>query len=184
VDRKPLRLRYYGDPVLRKKAEPVASITPEIRELIAGLFDTMYRQRGIGLAAPQVGVPKRIFVVDVEGADGERAKLALVNPRLLLWTGSVIAEEGCLSIPGIHADVKRHAEVTFEGLDEKGAPVTVRAEGLLARALQHELDHLDGVLFIDRLSAIRRKLLEPKLARMQAGESEKSAPSASTSPSF
>ena len=184
MDKKPLRLRYYGDPVLRKKAEPVSSVTPEIRELIAALFDTMYRERGIGLAAPQVGVSQRIFVVDVEREAGERLKLALVNPTLVLHAGVVIAEEGCLSIPGIHADVKRHAEVTFEGLDENGARVTVRAEGLLARALQHELDHLDGVLFIDRLSAIRRKLLEPKLARMQAGESEKPAPSASASPSF
>jgi len=184
VDRKLLRLRYYGDPVLRKKAEAVASVTPEIRELIAGLFDTMYRERGIGLAAPQVGVSQRVFVVDVEGEEGERVKLALVNPQLKLAAGSMVGEEGCLSIPGIHADVKRHAQVTYEGLDQKGAPVTVRAEGLLARALQHELDHLDGILFIDRLSAIRRKLLEPKLARMQAGESEKSAPSASTSPSF
>ncbi len=171
MDREPLRLRYYGEPVLRKKADPVASVTSEIRELIAGLFDTMYRERGIGLAAPQVGVSQRVFVVDVEGEEGERVK-------------SVVGEEGCLSIPGIHADVKRHAQVTFEGMDEKGASITVRAEGLLARALQHELDHLDGVLFIDRLSAIRRKLLEPKLARMQAGESEKSAPSASASPSF
>ena len=184
MDKKPLRLRYYGDPVLRKKAEPVASVTPEIRELIAGLFDIMYLARGIGLAAPQVGVSQRIFVVDVEGEEGERVKLALVNPKLKLAAGSMVGEEGCLSIPGIHADVKRHAQVTFEGLDPNGAPVTVRAEGLLARALQHELDHLDGVLFIDRLSAIRRKLLEPKLARMQAGESEKSAPSPSASPSF
>ncbi len=184
MDKMPLRLRYYGDPVLRKKAEPVASVSPETRELIAGLFDTMYRERGIGLAAPQVGISQRIFVVDVEGEGGTRAKLALVNPTLALSSGSVVGEEGCLSIPGVHADVKRHAEVTFEGLDESGARVTVRAEGLLARALQHELDHLDGVLFIDRLSAIRRKLLEPKLARMQIGEAEKSASSASASPSF
>jgi len=184
VPRKPLPLRYYGDPVLRKKAEPVAAVDPGIRDLIADLFETMYRERGIGLAAPQVGISKRVFVVDVEGEEGERAKLALVNPRMARSTGSVVAEEGCLSIPGIHEDVKRHAEVTFEALDEKGAPLTVRAEGLLARALQHELDHLDGVLFIDRLSAIRRKLLEPKLARMQADDSERSAPDASASPSF
>ncbi len=184
MDRKPLRLRYYGDPVLRKKAEPVASVTPEIREVIAGLFETMYRERGIGLAAPQVGLSLRIFVLDVEGEGGERAKVALVNPALARSSGTVVGEEGCLSIPGIHADVKRNAEVTFEGLDETGAPISMRAEGLLARALQHELDHLDGVLFIDRLSAIRRKLLEPKLARMQIGESGKSAQSPSASPSF
>ena len=179
-----LSLRYYGDPVLRKKAEPVAAVDPEIRELIAGLFDTMYRERGIGLAAPQVGVSQRVFVVDVEGDEGERTKLALVNPRIVRSDGSMVGEEGCLSIPGIHADVKRHAEVTFEGLDENGARVQVSATGLLARALQHELDHLDGVLFIDRLSVIRRKLLEPKLQRMQGGEPEPEAQDPSASPSL
>ncbi len=184
MDKKPLTLRYYGDPVLRKKSEPVASVTPEIREVIAGLFDTMYRERGIGLAAPQVGISQRIFVLDVEGEGGQRAKLAFVNPALVRFAGSVVGEEGCLSIPGIHADVKRHADVTFEGQDESGARVTIHAQGLLARALQHELDHLDGVLFVDRLSAIRRKLLEPKLARMQVGDADDSSSSASVSPSF
>jgi peptide deformylase len=184
VDKKRLRLRYYGDPVLRKKAEPVPSVTPEIRELIADMFDCMYRERGIGLAAPQVGAAHRIFVVDVEREGGERAKFALVNPVIRESSGSVVGEEGCLSIPGIHADVRRRAQVVLEGLDERGAPMSVRAEGLLARALQHELDHLDGILFIDRVSAIRRKLLEPKLARMKIDESEKPAPSPSASPSF
>ena len=180
----PLRLRYYGDPILRRKAEPVASVDPGVREVIAAMFDCMYRERGIGLAAPQVGIAKRIFVVDVERESGERTKLALVNPVVAEKAGSVVGEEGCLSIPGIHADVKRHAEVVFEGLDENGATIRVRAEGLLARALQHELDHLDGILFIDRVSAIRRKLLEPKLARMQFDDSRKPAPSTSASPSF
>ena len=187
MDKKPLKalkLRYYGDPVLRKKAEPVASVGPEVRELIAALFDCMYRERGIGLAAPQVGASQRVFVVDVEVEGGERTKLALVNPVIRESSGSVVGEEGCLSIPGIHADVRRHAHVVLEGLDERGEPVSVRADGLLSRALQHELDHLDGILFIDRVSAIRRKLLEPKLARMKIGESEKPAPSPSASPSF
>jgi len=184
VPRSSLPLRYYGDPVLRKKAEPVASVDLEVRALIEGLFDAMYRERGIGLAAPQVGVSQRIFVLDVEGEEGERVKLALVNPRMVLASGSEVGEEGCLSIPGIHADVKRHAEVTFEAWNEKGEPITVRAEGLLARALQHELDHLDGVLFIDRLSAIRRKLLEPKLAKIQGGEDDRRAPDSSVSPSL
>ena len=184
MPREPLPLRYYGDPVLRRRAEPVASVDPGIRALIESLFETMYRERGIGLAAPQVGVSQRVFVVDVEGEGGERAKLALVNPRMVRSSGSMVGEEGCLSIPGIHADVKRHAEVTFEAWDENGARMTVHAEGLLARALQHELDHLDGVLFIDRLSAIRRKLLEPKLARIQGGEPEREAPGPSASPSL
>jgi len=170
--------------VLRQKAQPVASVDSAVRDLIAALFDAMYRERGIGLAAPQVGVSQRVFVVDVEGEGGERAKLALVNPRMARQSGSMVGEEGCLSIPGIHADVRRHAEVTFEALDQNGSPITVHAQGLLARALQHELDHLDGVLFIDRVSAIRRKLLEPKLARMQGGEPEPEAPDASASPSL
>lgn len=181
---KPLQLRYYGDPILRRRAEPVESVGPEVKELIAAMFDCMYRERGIGLAAPQVGVVQRVFVVDVERESGERAKLAIVNPEILEAAGTVVGEEGCLSIPGIHADVKRHAQVLFEGLDENGARIRVRAEGLLGRALQHELDHLDGVLFIDRLSAIRRKLLEPKLARMRFDEAGKPAPSPSASPSF
>lgn len=184
MPRKTLALRYYGDPVLRRKADPVPAVDAAIRELIDSMFDAMYRERGIGLAAPQVGVSQRVFVVDVEGEGGERRKLALVNPRMARVSGSTVAEEGCLSIPGIHADVKRHAEVTFEALDETGAPLTVHASGLLARALQHELDHLDGVLFIDRLSAIRRKLLEPKLARIQGGMTSPEAQDSTASPSL
>jgi len=180
----PLRLRYYGDPVLRQKAAPIPAVTPEIQDLIQGMFECMYRERGIGLAAPQVGVSQRVFVVDVEDESGARTKAALVNPVVVEQSGSIVGEEGCLSIPGIHADVRRSAEVTFHALDERGAPITVSGTGLLARALQHELDHLDGVLFIDRLSAIRRKLLEPKLARMQFGDEKDSAPEPSTSPSF
>ncbi len=184
MDRKELKLRYYGDPILRRKAESVESVTPEVRELVRGLFDCMYRERGIGLAAPQVGIAQRVFVVDVETDAGERAKFAFVNPTIVETKGTVTGEEGCLSIPGIHADVKRSAEVVFEALDENGSRFRLPAGGLLSRALQHELDHLDGVLFIDRLSAIRRKLLEPKLARMRFGEAGSPAASPSASPSF
>ena len=184
MSKAPLKLRYYGDPILRRKAAPVAAISPEIRELVRGMFECMYRERGVGLAAPQVGVSKRIFVVDVEVESGERIKLVLVNPVLAQKAGSIVGEEGCLSIPGIHADVKRHGAVVFEALDEHGAPIVVRGEGLVARALQHELDHLDGILFIDRLSAIRRKLLEPKLARMQFDDEERVAPPAGAAPSL
>ena len=184
MDRKPLQLRYYGDPTLRRKADAVETVDPETRRIIEAMFDCMYRERGIGLAAPQVGIARRIFVVDVEGEGGERTKLALVNPEIKEKRGSVTGEEGCLSIPGIHEDVKRHAEVVFEGLNVRGERVLVPAQGLLARALQHELDHLDGILFIDRLSAIRRKLLEPKLARMQARDDREPEPSPSATPSF
>src|SRR5207247_7851584 len=184
VERTQLQLRYSGDPTLGRKADAVETVDPETRRIIEAMFDCMYRERGIGLAAPQVGIARRIFVVDVEGEGGERTKLALVNPEIKEKRGSVTGEEGCLSIPGIHEDVKRHAEVVFEGLNERGERVLVPAQGLLARALQHELDHLDGILFIDRLSAIRRKLLEPKLARMQARDDREPEPSPSATPSF
>ena len=163
----PYSLRYFGDPVLRKKAVPVKEITPEIRDLAEGMFEVMYTARGIGLAAPQVGASQRVFIVDVEPEEGARVKRVFVNPVLVAKEGSMIGEEGCLSIPGLYADVKRAARVVFEALDETGAPFRIEAEGLLARVLQHELDHLDGVLFIDRLSIIRRKLLEPKLEKIR-----------------
>jgi len=184
VSNAPYTLRYYGDPILRRKAEPIAAVTPEVRELIRGMFECMYREKGIGLAAPQVGVLRRVFVIDVEDEEGARIKRALVNPSIARREGSLVGEEGCLSIPGIRADVKRAAEVLLEGLDEAGAPVRIEARGLLSRALQHELDHLDGVLFIDRLSAIRRKLLEPKLERLRVSEESDPARSPGTLPSL
>ena len=161
--RTPLRLRYYGDPVLRKKAEPMTEFPPELAEFVEGLYECMYREAGIGLAAPQVGALRRVFVLDVAEEGGERVKRAFVNPVLVTKEGSDTAEEGCLSIPGIRADVKRPARIVVEAMDEHGVPFRLAAEGLLARAIQHETDHLDGVLFVDRLSAIHRKLLEGKL---------------------
>jgi peptide deformylase len=169
-----LSLRFYGDPVLRRKAEPVGEVTPESRALIEGMYAIMYAARGIGLAAPQVGVSRRVFILDVPGEEGERVKRAFINPVIKERSGSMVDEEGCLSIPGLYADVKRHARVVFEALDEAGAPFRIEGTGLLARALQHELDHLDGVLFIDRLSLIRRRLLESKLERIRE-ESHSSA---------
>ena len=166
MSREILELRYYGDPVLRRRAEPVESVTPEIRALVEDMFECMYRERGVGLAAPQVGVPLRVFVVDVEGDGGERTKLALINPVMRRKEGSVVAEEGCLSIPGIRADVKRYREVLFEGLGEDGKPMAVPGTGLLARALQHELDHLDGVLFLDRLRGIKRELIVRRIRKL------------------
>jgi peptide deformylase len=184
VSSEPLTLRFYGDPVLRRKADPVAAVTPEIQDLIREMFDCMYRERGIGLAAPQVGASRRVFVVDVEDEEGVRVKRAFVNPAATRREGSMVGEEGCLSIPGIRADVKRAATVAFEALDENGAPFRMEARGILARALQHELDHLDGVLFIDRLSAIRRKLLEPKLERLRVAEAGDAARTPGALPSM
>lgn len=169
-----LPLRYYGDPVLRKKADPAPSVGPDVVSLIESMYDTMYREKGVGLAAPQVGVSTRVFVVDVED-DETRVRRAFVNPVITRREGAVVGEEGCLSIPGFREDVKRAARVTVEALDERGERFALEAEGLVARAIQHEIDHLDGVLFIDRLSPIRRKLLDARLKRFRAPEP--SAPS-------
>ena len=153
--------------MLRRKADAVSSVTDDLRSLIESMFATMYTEEGIGLAAPQVGRSVRVFVVDVEDDDHPRVKQAFVNPTIVERSGEVIGEEGCLSIPGIRADVKRSARVVVEALDADGAPFRLEAEGLLARALQHELDHLDGILFLDRLGPVTRRLLEAKWKRVR-----------------
>jgi peptide deformylase len=178
----PLTLRYYGDPVLRRKAEPVREVTDETRALVEGMFAVMAEARGLGLAGPQVGVGRRVFVLDVEDDEGRRVRRAFINPVMKEKSGSMVGEEGCLSIPGIYADVKRHARVVFEALDETGTPFRIEATGLLARAMQHELDHLDGVLFIDRLSLIRRHLLDSKLERIREESQDPAASPGSGSP--
>jgi peptide deformylase len=158
-----LPVRILGDPILRTRAAPVTAVSDELRALIADMFDTMYAEDGVGLAAPQVGVGQRVIVVDPH--DGTAAPLALVNPQVI-ETGAETerGEEGCLSIPGLRELVERPVTVTVEGLDRDGAPLRIEADGLLARILQHEIDHIDGILFIDRVSPLKRKLL---LARWQ-----------------
>lgn len=147
-----------GDPVLREKAAPVACVTDEIRTLIADMFDTMYAEEGVGLAAPQVGVGQRVIVVDPRDEDIE--PFALVNPEIAeLGEELVRDEEGCLSIPGLKEIVERPATVRVEALNIEGERVSIAADHLLARILQHEVDHLDGILFVDRVSALKRKLL-------------------------
>ncbi|MEK7348794.1 MAG: peptide deformylase [Candidatus Eisenbacteria bacterium] len=169
MSREPLPLRFLGDPVLRRKADAVSAVTPDIRDLIEVLFATMYAEEGVGLAAPQVGRSIRVFVVDVEAEEegGERVKQAFVNPLIRERSGEIVGEEGCLSIPGLRADVKRAARVVVEATDAEGKPFRIEAEGLLARALQHEQDHLDGILFLDRLGPITRRLLEAKWKRVR-----------------
>lgn len=147
-----LDIRVLGDPILRRQTEPVAGIDDGVRALIADMFETMYAAEGIGLAAPQVGRSERVTVVDVEGA-----RYALVNPAIVERGGSERGEEGCLSIPEIYGDVDRASHVVVAALDENGEEVRVEATGLLARCLQHEIDHLDGKLFIDYLSYLKRR---------------------------
>ena len=168
----PLQLRYYGDPVLRKKAEPVAEITDAELQLAEEMLITMYATgNGIGLAAPQVGVLKRFLIVDVgEFDDEEYEPVMLFNPEILDEEGEIVAEEGCLSIPNVTADVKRPEKVVVEGINVARERVRIEAEGLLARALQHEIDHLNGVLFIDKLSGLKRQLLAGKLRQIQLAE--------------
>ena len=168
----PLQLRYYGDPVLRKKAEPVTEITDAELQLAEEMLITMYATgNGIGLAAPQVGVLKRFLIVDVGEVDDEEYEpVMLFNPEILDEEGEIVAEEGCLSIPNVTADVKRPEKVVVEGINIARERVRIEADGLLARALQHELDHLNGVLFIDRLSGLKRQLLAGKLRQIQLAE--------------
>jgi peptide deformylase len=157
-----LKVRKYGDPVLRRRADEVGPVTPEVRQTADDMIETMYDEVGIGLAAPQVGIPLRLMVVT---DDESRAARVLVNPVIVESTGQVTAEEGCLSIPGIFAQVTRAAQVTVTARDLDGQPVTIRAEGLLARVLQHEIDHLDGVLFIDRLDPLTRDRIKRKIKK-------------------
>jgi peptide deformylase len=167
----PIRpVRIYGDPVLREKALEVDGVDDSLRVLIADMRDTMKAYHGVGLAANQLGVLQRVVVVDVPLDEERRAQLALVNPVIVSRTGSESNEEGCLSIPGIFDDVTRALSITVRGLDERGAPLEFEAEGYLARALQHEVDHLDGVLFVDRLSLLKRQFLRRALDALARGE--------------
>ena len=163
-------VRIYGDSVLREKAREVTSVDETVRGLIADMRETMHAYNGVGLAANQVGVSQRILVVDVPLDDETRAAHALINPVIDQRTGADHGEEGCLSIPGIYADVRRSQHIRVRALDENGAPVEFHAEGYLARALQHEVDHLDGVLFVDRLSPLKRQFLRQALESLARGE--------------
>jgi peptide deformylase len=150
-----------GHPALRTRAEPVATFDDELRALVQDMFETMYRAEGIGLAANQVGVLRQVLVVDIQDEqDPPAGRMAIVNPRIVAVTDELErASEGCLSIPGMEETVERPRGVRVEGFDPDGKPVTVEAEALLGRALQHEVDHLEGILFLDRLSPLKRRLL-------------------------
>jgi len=163
-------VRIYGDPVLRQHAAPVTSFDDELRRLIVDLLETMRAYHGVGLAANQVGLPQRVAVIDVLLDDGQHATHTLVNPEIVSRSGSESGEEGCLSIPGIYDDVTRSLEVRVRAHDEHGRPFELDAEGYLARAIQHEIDHLDGVLFVDRLSPLKRQFLRRALESLARGE--------------
>jgi peptide deformylase len=163
-------VRIYGDPVLREKAREVRAFDDSLHALVADLFDTMSAYNGVGLAANQVGVAQRVFVVDVPREDGTHDRFAVVNPVLDRRSGKEKAEEGCLSMPGILADVDRATQLRLRAQDEHGQPFERIVDGYLARAIQHETDHLDGVLFTDRLGPLKRQFLRRDLDALARGE--------------
>ena len=158
-----LRIHVLGSTVLRQATKEIAAVTDEHRRLIDDMYETMYAAHGIGLAAPQVGRTERIAVVDVDDV-----AYAIVNPVVVNDDGSAVkGEEGCLSIPDVYGDVTRPERVTVRALDREGKPFEIQAEGLLARCLQHEIDHLDGRMFIDHLSVLRRRAALAKWATIK-----------------
>lgn len=164
-----LEIKRYPEKVLREKAVPVPEIDREIERLIDDMIETMYAAPGIGLAAPQVGVSKRIIVIDVSVKEGEKnSLLVLINPEIISSHGEIESEEGCLSLPGYITTVKRSESVIVRGLDRKGKEIKVEGEGLLSRALQHEIDHLNGMLLIDRISSIKREFFKKRFKKALA----------------
>jgi peptide deformylase len=154
------------DPRLKEVSRDVARVDAEIRMLVDDMFDSMYEAKGIGLAAIQIGVPKRVIVMDLAQKDGDTEPRVFINPKIL-WTSDELAtfEEGCLSVPDIWDDVERPAQIKAEHLDRDGKLITLEAEGILATCLQHEIDHLEGVLFLDHLSRLKRSIALRKLAK-------------------
>ncbi len=179
-----LKVVKYGHPALRKKGERVRAITPAVKELIANMFETMYDAKGVGLAAQQVGEAVQITVIDVRAASAERPStleldgkpapvedfmpLTLINPEIKPVGEPVAGPEGCLSFPEVYADIERPESVDVTAMNEKGKKLAFRCGGLLARAVQHETDHLNGILFIDRMDSVIKRSLKPEIDDIQA----------------
>ena len=159
-----LQVLHYPDERLRKVAKPVTQVTPEIKQIVDDMFDTMYAEEGIGLAATQVDIHQRVIVIDVSEERNER--LVLINPEILSQCGETGIEEGCLSIPEQRALVPRAEKVTVRALNREGEPFELEADGLLAICIQHEIDHLEGKLFIDYLSPLKRQRIRQKLEKL------------------
>lgn len=159
------KILHYPDPRLRRKALPVNTVDNEIRTLIDELAETMYQAPGMGLAAPQIDVSKRVLVIDISEARNDLR--VFVNPGLLTQEGEQTMEEGCLSVPGVYEEVTRAAKITVRALGGDGKPFELEADGLLATCVQHEIDHLDGKLFVDYLSRLKQQKVRKKLAKQQ-----------------
>lgn len=156
----------FGDSVLHRPAQPVGEITEDIQTLIDDMIQTMYAAPGIGLAAPQIGLPLRLFVVDLSVGRQADDLVVLINPRFVEREGMQLEEEGCLSLPGFNATVARPQRALVAGFDRHGRDLALEGTGLLARALQHEMDHLDGRLFVDRLRGVKRESIVRKVRRL------------------
>ncbi len=160
------RLVYYGNDTLKKVAEKVQNIDQEIIDLIDSMYNIMYQEHGVGLAAPQVDVSRRILTIDIEHEDGP--SIALINPEIIAKSDTLVPyDEGCLSLPGISADIIRPAEITVKGVTPEGKEVRFDAGGLFARVLQHEIDHLDGIVFIDHIDEYLRKEYSAELKKIK-----------------
>jgi peptide deformylase len=157
----------YPDPELKKKSAPVTVINDKTRDLVRDMVETMYDAPGVGLAAPQIGVHQRVIVIDVAGKDEPPQLIVAINPAIIHADGEVYEEEGCLSVPKYSANVRRHARVVAKYLNLDGEEVTCRAEDLLAIAFQHEIDHLDGILFVDHISPLKREMFKRRYRRQQ-----------------
>ena len=166
-------IRKFPDPVLRKKAAPVQTFDDELRKLADDMVDTMYAEPGVGLAAPQIGVSLRLFVIDITVGERPDALIVLANPTIISATGRLVEEEGCLSVPGIRAQLPRADTVEVRGWTLEQQEVTLKGRGLLARAFQHEIDHLDGMVIWDRMSKIQRELLKSEWKRTRREASKR-----------
>lgn len=170
---------HYPDKRLREKAVPVTEVTDEIRRLVDDMAETMYDAPGVGLAATQIGVAKRIFVIDIAGKDEPSEFRAFINPEILTREGETTWEEGCLSFPTINEEIKRADRVTVRATGADGKVFELDADGLLAVAIQHELDHLDGILMIDRVSMLKKKMINRKMEKRAARKPERGGDEAS-----
>lgn len=160
-----LTILEYPNPRLRIKAEPVTEVDKALRQLVADMFETMYAAPGIGLAATQVDVHKRVLVMDV--SEDQSLPMCLINPEIVEANGKEVSDEGCLSVPGIYEGVERASSIRVKAMDEKGESFELEADGLLAVCIQHEMDHLEGKLFVDYLSELKRQRLKKKLLKAQ-----------------
>lgn len=163
-------IRVFPDPILRRKAKPVKEVDREIKALVQDMIETMHAAPGVGLAAPQVGISRRVIVADPSAGEDPQAVLALINPVVVSSEGKAVAEEGCLSLPDVQEEVERPERVTIEGLFVDGRKARIEADGLLARILQHEIDHVDGILILDRIGPLKRDLIKRKLRKRQRVE--------------